>query len=104
MPELLALPWVQAVAHFVEHAMRGYAASCSDRAWFFLLDLAEVIRMALWEILSASRSSPQPMYREMEITANESYEELMDAMLMDKALWDASAATFSDEHICSKVL
>jgi len=103
MPELLALPWAQAVAHFVEHAMRGYAAACCDRPWFFQLDLAEAIRAALWEILSASRSIPLPMYRELEITANESYEELMDAMLMDKALWEATAVTFRDEHICSKV-
>lgn len=58
-PELLTLPWQQAAMQFIENAMRGYSNACSQKDWFFDMDLTSTFHMAFWEIFSGSGQSAQ---------------------------------------------
>lgn len=93
-PELLAMHWVQASMQFVEHAMQGYSASCGDKIWFFELDLAPALTAGAWELVRESVANPGVLFHELEKAVMNRYEELMDTILLDKAMWDAAEAVF----------
>merc|ERR1712218_294781 len=102
-PELLTMQWQQATQQFIEHGMQGYSAACSDRPWFFELDLAPALCAGVWELVNVSSAVMRPSLVEVEEVAISRYEELMDTILLDKAMWDATVATFKDDVLCSKI-
>lgn len=100
-PELMTLPWDQAAAQFVESAMHGYSAACGDRQWFFDLDLAPTFGAAYWEIFTGTGQRAQ--WSEVEAVLNGKYEELMDACLLEKAIWDSAGLLIKDESLRNKL-
>eukprot|EP00930_Biecheleria_cincta_P082537 TRINITY_DN72254_c0_g1_i1.p1 TRINITY_DN72254_c0_g1~~TRINITY_DN72254_c0_g1_i1.p1 ORF type:complete len:495 (-),score=102.59 TRINITY_DN72254_c0_g1_i1:75-1559(-) len=100
-PELMNLPWDQAAPQFVESAMSGYSAACGDRQWFFDLDLAPTFSAAFWEIFTGTgQRAPWP---EVEAALNGKYEELMDACLLEKAIWDSAGLLIKEEPLRNKL-
>jgi len=102
-PELLSMPWPQAATQFVDHAMQGYSAACGERPWFFELDLAPALCSAIWEVVRVSSTTPRANYPELEQVSTARYEELMDGILTDKAMWEATNGIFGEEPVCNKV-
>lgn len=100
-PELMNLPWDQAAAQFVESAMHGYSAACGDRQWFFDLDLAPSFGIAFWEIFTGT--GQRAPWSEVEAVLNGKYEELMDASLLEKAIWDTAGLLIKDESLRNKL-
>eukprot|EP00437_Effrenium_voratum_P030496 CAMPEP_0181417138 /NCGR_PEP_ID=MMETSP1110-20121109/10886_1 /TAXON_ID=174948 /ORGANISM="Symbiodinium sp., Strain CCMP421" /LENGTH=451 /DNA_ID=CAMNT_0023540079 /DNA_START=1 /DNA_END=1355 /DNA_ORIENTATION=- len=95
-PELFTLPWHQAAQQFVETAMHGFSNACADKPWFFDLDLASAFGHAFWEILQGS--GQRAAWNEVEAVLNGKYEELMDACLLDKAMWEATETCALDQE------
>jgi len=102
-PDLLSMPWLDAVHQFIESAMHGYSAACGDRPWFFELDLSQALCAGIWEVVRANSCFPRANYPEMEQAATARYEELMDGILTEKAMWDAAQTIFGDEPVSNKV-
>mmetsp|Transcript_63354 Transcript_63354/g.169208 ORF Transcript_63354/g.169208 Transcript_63354/m.169208 type:complete len:472 (-) Transcript_63354:124-1539(-) len=101
--ELLQMPWPDAAQQFVENAMQGYSAACGDRPWFFELDLSQALCAGVWEIVRVSGCPPRANYPEMEQVAIAKYEEVMDGILTEKAMWDSVQEIFGEEPVANKV-
>merc|ERR1719210_2871820 len=95
-PELLSMPWPEATHQFVEHAMNCYSAACSGKEWFFQLDLSTAVVAGLWEIVRQNSASPQATFPELEKRAVAEYEDMMDKILLDRALWDTAKVVFGE--------
>ncbi len=102
-PELLAMPWEQAARQFVDHAMQGYSTAYSERPWFFELELGQTVCAGLWELLRSSRADPCRNSQAMERVVIARYESSMDTLILEKAMWDATMATFPDQAVGPKV-
>ncbi|CAJ1400505.1 unnamed protein product [Effrenium voratum] len=63
---------------------------------FFDLDLASAFGHAFWEILQGS--GQRAAWNEVEAVLNGKYEELMDACLLDKAMWEATETCALDQE------
>jgi len=98
-PELLAMHWHQATRQYVEHALQGFAAACRDKVWFFEIDLAPALAAAAWEMVKDTDADLQ----ELEQVVITRYEEIMDATLLDKAMWQSAETTFGAGTACSKI-
>jgi len=101
--DLLSMAWPQATTQFIDNAMSGYSAACGDRPWFFELDLATALCSAIWEVVRVSSVQPRANYPELEQAATARYEELMDGILTDKAIWEATLGVFGEDPINSKI-
>mmetsp|Transcript_111919 Transcript_111919/g.361456 ORF Transcript_111919/g.361456 Transcript_111919/m.361456 type:complete len:598 (-) Transcript_111919:126-1919(-) len=95
--ELVGMQWSKAVELFVENAVSNYSSACCDKPWFFDLDLRSAITDGCWEIVRRGSCVPRPTFQTMEKVVDARYDELMDDILLDKALWDVTAATFGGE-------
>ena len=102
-PELLAMPWEQAARQFVDRAMQGYSTAYSERPWFFELELGQTVCAGLWELLRSSRADPCRNSQAMERVVIARYESSMDTLILEKAMWDATMATFPDQAVGPKV-
>jgi len=86
----------------------GYCAACQEKKWFFEIDLAPAFTSAAWEILKFQARGANPRHVRFpelqEVVVNE-YEEKLDRILLIKAMWDATSATFGsdDSKVQSKV-
>eukprot|EP00931_Biecheleriopsis_adriatica_P043974 TRINITY_DN25126_c0_g1_i1.p1 TRINITY_DN25126_c0_g1~~TRINITY_DN25126_c0_g1_i1.p1 ORF type:complete len:486 (-),score=127.22 TRINITY_DN25126_c0_g1_i1:25-1482(-) len=100
-PELMTLPWDQAATQFVESSMQGYSAACGDKPWFFDLDLAPSFGMAFWEIHEGS--GQRASWQQVESALNGKYEEIMDACLLEKAIWDSAGLLVKEESVRNKL-
>jgi len=100
-PELMALPPQQAAQQFIESGMHGFSSACGDKSWFFELDLAPTFCDGFYEIFASSGHSAA--WSEVESCINAKYEELMDACLLEKAIWDSAALLLPDESLRNKL-
>lgn len=100
---LLALPWERAAQQFVELAMQGYSSACGDEPWFFELDLGSALVAGAWELAQAGGMQPPGGFAELERAVMAQYEELMDATLLDKAMWSSTSAVLGDGPVGLKV-
>eukprot|EP00747_Dinoflagellata_sp_TGD_P018947 gnl/TRDRNA2_/TRDRNA2_126840_c1_seq1.p1 gnl/TRDRNA2_/TRDRNA2_126840_c1~~gnl/TRDRNA2_/TRDRNA2_126840_c1_seq1.p1 ORF type:complete len:421 (-),score=66.67 gnl/TRDRNA2_/TRDRNA2_126840_c1_seq1:60-1322(-) len=106
-PDLLTMPWEEAVAKLVDQAMHSYHASCGEKQWFFEIDLNPSFVTACWEVCRAGAASqprsPKFTYSKLQEAVNAAYEDYLDRVLLRKAMWDATAATFKDATVQNKV-
>lgn len=102
-PELLTLPWDHSAQQLVDNSMRSYSTACSDKPWFFELDLAPALCAAAWQLVQARKPRPRIGSKELEQLVVAQYEDIMDRILLEKAMWDSTAATFSEVALCAKV-
>lgn len=98
--ELRSMDFVAACDELVEVAMQTYEISCSEKAWFFELDLAPAFASAAWELLRGQRGVS---FEQVEAKAREAFERYLDFVMLNKAMWEASSNTFPDVNVHSKV-
>merc|ERR1712194_798363 len=70
-----------------------------DKAWFFEIDLAPALAVACWEMVKDTDAD----LHELEQVVTARYDEIMDATLLDKAMWQAAELTFGTGTACSKI-
>ncbi|CAK0885034.1 unnamed protein product, partial [Prorocentrum cordatum] len=100
-PELLGMPWREAAVQCVDHTVQGLSATCRDKEWFFDLDLLPTLVAVLSEIVKDS--APRAALDELEAVVTARYEDLLDSVLLEKAMWDATCATFPGDHACGRI-
>jgi len=100
--ELLTLHWEKSVAMFVENAMSCYTAACSDKPWFFEMDLAPAF-CAVANVLIKNSGQRMPHVRDVDALVVQEYEDKLDRTLLTKAMWDATRASFKDATVQSKI-
>lgn len=94
--EMLGMPWQQAVEHFLGNALTSYTAACSDRPWFYDLNLVPAITAGCWEFVERGGAGARPSPKSLQSYVQARYEQLMEESLLEKAMWDVTSATFGD--------
>merc|ERR1711959_567847 len=100
---LLNIPWPEAAQQIVESCMHGYSAACGDKPWFFDLDLAKPLSLVAWEVARSGISQYEATYPDVEEFTTSRYEEMMDNILLEKAVWEIAMAIFDNEKVTSKI-
>lgn len=101
--ELLSQPWDQAAQQIQENAIHNFASSCGEKPWFFEVDLAPAVCALAWETIQASTFRPRPDFEELEKVCTGQYEDLMDVLLMEKAIWAATSAVLGEAVPVNKI-
>lgn len=101
--ELLTMPWDQCCKELVQRMMHGYSAACSNKDWFFSIDLPPALLSAAWEILQASGQAAATSPEEIQEVIVLEYEDKLDRILLDRAMWGVTCDVFSNEKVQSKV-
>ena len=92
--------WRNVVKSFITYGMETHARTFQSKPWFFEIDLVPVLTSAAWIILGETRIWFIPMNRqEIEDEVLQNYEDALDRVVMVKALWDASKATFPGQDV-----
>jgi hypothetical protein len=102
--DLVQMPWHEMVSQLVQRAMHGFSVSCDKAAWFFAIDLSQAFFTAAMDLLVGTG-------KVNEIPANEAvrhvvlmeYEDKLDRILLDRAMWETTESIFSDEKARTKV-
>merc|ERR1712039_330059 len=84
--------------------MHGYSKACQERDWFFSIDMAPVFHGVVSQIVANNGIAvPDELLYEACVIE---YEDKLDKILLDRAMWEAASGTFSgalDEKSVTKV-
>lgn len=109
-PSLLLLSWDQACEEVVSRMMQGYSSAFGEAPWFFCIDLPPVLCAACWEVMRGAQGPkggkgapgrPSPGALQGLVTL--AYEDKLDRILLDKAMWEVTVSAFIDERVQNKV-
>mmetsp|Transcript_26009 Transcript_26009/g.72660 ORF Transcript_26009/g.72660 Transcript_26009/m.72660 type:complete len:462 (-) Transcript_26009:88-1473(-) len=104
-PDLRKASWEEACTQLVQQTMHGYSVACSDNSWFFHLDLVPAFCTVATEVFKKQGRGDVPNRRILEQKIVLEFEDCLDRILLDKAMWDATRATFGalDDKSQSKI-
>jgi len=103
-PDLIAMPWREAVQRYLDRAMQSYTSACGDRPWFLDLDLTQAVGAAAWALVRSSPLRPRPQRAEVMQLAMRGFLDRVHRSRLDKAMWEVLEATFeADQSVLSKV-
>ena len=97
------LPWNEACKQLVERMMHGYTTSCSEAEWFFEIDLVPALCEVAWEFITVGGQSNEVTPVQLQENIVTEYEDKLERVLLDKAMWECSKEFFAHEKLCSKV-
>jgi len=96
-PDLLTMPWDEAVGRYLDRAMQSYTSACGDRPWFLDLDLTQALGGAAWALVQGSPARPRPQRAEVLQMAARGFLDRLHRSRLDKALWEVLEANFDVE-------
>jgi len=97
-PGLLQMPWEQICRELVERTMSSWGPGNSDAPWFYTINLTPVFSSAAWELMQAAGVPPVSL-PEVEETVNLEYEDKLDRLLLDTAIWQVVQNIFEDKKV-----
>eukprot|EP00927_Polykrikos_kofoidii_P023005 TRINITY_DN21312_c2_g1_i1.p1 TRINITY_DN21312_c2_g1~~TRINITY_DN21312_c2_g1_i1.p1 ORF type:complete len:532 (+),score=91.77 TRINITY_DN21312_c2_g1_i1:25-1596(+) len=103
MPGLLKMPWDEVVKHVLRNSMPRYAAGCSEKLWFFEFDIAPALCSGMCELVSAMEVGHRGFYQAVKRLTISEYERIMDELLLDKAIWEATVNIIDENWVGNKV-
>ena len=92
--------WEELVNELVDGFMHSYSAACGDKKWFFEIDLVPAFTSAAWEILklqAEGQNSRHVKFSKLREVVVNVYAERLDRILLNKAVWHATSATFGSD-------
>lgn len=100
--ELPPMEWNKLTRELVQRSMRGYSHSCNESEWYYEIDLVPVLTTTALDILAtAKRISVHP--QAVEDIVRVEYDDTVERCMLEKTMWDAAAAMFTDDKVRSKV-
>jgi len=101
-PALLTFRWEALAKTLVDTAMDSYGGACSDKAWFYEINLAKAFASAAWELLCID-GKPRVRFDRVKHLVEQEYEGCLDRTLLTNTMWEAASNVFQHSKVQMKI-
>ena len=101
--DLMILLLQDACKGFVETMMTGYCSSCGEAEWFCEINLVPALVSNIQAVFFGAGRKRESYLKSVKNIRNADFEDAMDPLLLNKALWDVLQTVLSEEKVQSKM-